>query len=200
MGFAGPSMNSRAHCLLVAVAVAAIGLIGGPRAAEATSISVVVPLTGEQEEPEPVFTGAFGTALLMFDTETNTLSVSAQVFGIDVSDLLDIPTFGPFHLHVETTDQVGPIAVYFGGIGDWVQHLGGITLQATGTLSGLVPEEEIVAALFAGKTYLNLHTPEFPSGEIRGDILAIPEPGTISLLMLGLLGLSTAGRRYQRPR
>jgi hypothetical protein len=198
-------MKSRVlHCLVVAVAVAGIGVVGGPRAAAATSISVVVPLTGEQEEPEPVFTGAFGTALLLFDTETQSLSVSVQVFGIDVSDLVDIPVFGPFHLHVETpdppTDQVGPIAIYFGGIGDWVQHLGGITLQAPGTPSGLVPEAEIVAALFAGKTYLNLHTADFPSGELRGDILAIPEPATISMLMLGLLGLTRAGGRYRRPR
>ncbi|MDJ0849747.1 MAG: CHRD domain-containing protein [Myxococcota bacterium] len=197
-------MNSSAYCLWVAVAVVGIGLVGGPRAAEATTISVVVPLTGEQEEPEPVFTGAFGTALLLFDTDTNSLSVSAQVFGIDVADLFDIPTFGPFHLHVETpdppTDQVGPIAIYFGGLTDWVQHLDGITLESTGTPSGLVPEEEIVAALFAGKTYLNLHTTDFPAGELRGDVLAIPEPRTISLLMLGLLGLSTGRRRLSRNR
>lgn len=193
-------MRRRAFAPLIAVAVAWIGLVGGPQTAQANSISVVVPLTGEQEEPEPVFTGAFGTALLVFDTETSALSVNVQIFGIDVSDLLDIPTFGPFHLHVETSDQVGPIAVYFGGIGEWVQQLGGITLMATGTPSGLVSEEEVVAALFAGTTYLNLHTSEYPSGELRGDVLAIPEPGTLAMLMGGLLGLARAGSRHRPAR
>lgn len=172
----------------------------------AAPISVVVPLTGEQEEPESVFTGAFGTALFTFDPDTDVVQVDAQVFGIDVGDLACVSGLGPFHLHLEDaappTDQVGPIAVSFGNAGDWQQHVNGITLSATGTNVGAFSAAEIETALNEGSTYLNLHTTDHPSGELRGDIpgllAPVPEPGTLGLLGLGVFGLLVQGARLRR--
>jgi hypothetical protein len=41
--------------------------------------------------------------------------------------------------------------------------------------------------ILAGRTYSNVHSQAFPGGEIRGQILIVPEPASASLLLLGAL-------------
>jgi hypothetical protein len=43
--------------------------------------------------------------------------------------------------------------------------------------------------------YLNIHSAEFGSGEIRGFLAPIPEPATVTLMLGGLAALVLAGRR-----
>lgn len=55
-------------------------------------------------------------------------------------------------------------------------------------------EAAFLAALAEGKTYLNIHTSQFPGGEIRGFL--VPEPTTLLLLpMAGMFLLRRSGRR-----
>jgi hypothetical protein len=51
--------------------------------------------------------------------------------------------------------------------------------------------------LFAGTLYFQVHTLNFPNGEIRGQITLVPEPSTVTFLLLGLsvAGLGWAMRR-----
>jgi hypothetical protein len=52
------------------------------------------------------------------------------------------------------------------------------------TSSGGTVSDALNALIFAledGKAYLNIHTTAFPSGEIRGFLTPVPEPGTLVL-------------------
>ena len=63
---------------------------------------------------------------------------------------------------------------------------GGTVLQARNAL---------ITGLVAGDAYFNIHTSQFPQGEIRGFL--VPEPGIIALLALAL-GAAFAVTRRRR--
>lgn len=68
------------------------------------------------------------------------------------------------------------------------------------TAQGGIPQafDALVAGLDAGRAYLNVHTSQFPGGEIRGfPVAVIPEPKTYALMAAGLalVGLVVRRRR-----
>ena len=80
----------------------------------------------------------------------------------------------------------------------------GIPLGATsGAISGSVNLADIGAYTVAQQIsdlnnslwYFNIHNSTFGGGEIRGQIVPVPEPGTLALVGLGGLGLFGALRR-----
>jgi hypothetical protein len=59
------------------------------------------------------------------------------------------------------------------------------TFSGSGTLTG-----GAITDMINGNTYLNITDPVFPSGEIRGQILVVPEPASLSILAgVGLLAM-----------
>ena len=64
-----------------------------------------------------------------------------------------------------------------------------------GTTAGA--EAALAAGLAAGESYLNIHTGNFPNGEIRGFLQPVPEPGTFVIGAAALLGLAIRKRAGQ---
>jgi hypothetical protein len=55
-------------------------------------------------------------------------------------------------------------------------------------------EAALVAGAAAGEAYLNIHSTNFGGGEIRGFLVAIPEPGTLSFAFVSLAGMFLASK------
>ena len=59
-------------------------------------------------------------------------------------------------------------------------------------------EAAFVTAVQSGNAYLNIHTRTFGGGEIRGFLLPIPEPASLTLFATGGLGLGLAAWKRRR--
>jgi hypothetical protein len=72
--------------------------------------------------------------------------------------------------------------------------------------SGAIPEQTFtisaqqVSWLFSGYLYMNVHDANFPGGEIRGQLILVPEPSTAALLGLGVGGIALRAYRKRAKR
>lgn len=71
------------------------------------------------------------------------------------------------------------------------------TFDLATDLTGITPSA-FIAAMESGQTYANIHDSPFPGGDIRGQLLAVPEPSTVPLVLpcIGIAVLA-ARRRNQ---
>jgi hypothetical protein len=65
-----------------------------------------------------------------------------------------------------------------------------------GTLPGAT--SALLAGMSGGTAYFNIHTTQFPGGEIRGFLQKVPEPAVWSLLLPGVVMLPGVLRRRNR--
>ncbi len=126
----------------------------------------VAACSGDEEVP-PVETDATGTAKFKLDEQEATLD-----YKLIVANIEDVVAA---HIHYEVANENGPVVVgLFSGSTDGRTQ----GVLAEGTISeddltgpfGDRSFEELVEAIQAGRTYVNVHTEANPSGEIRGQI------------------------------
>jgi len=121
-----------------------------------TSTQFVANLTGSQEVP-PTGSAATGVATLQLQPDGTTLFVNL------VTSNLNLPTVTASHIHSPAPVGVtAPIRVDFftgpvGGFGN--PHNVVVTVPA-----------DVLADMRNGLAYVNIHTQQFPTGEIRGQI------------------------------
>jgi hypothetical protein len=149
--------------------------------AEAVVITKPIFLDGLQEVP-PVATPGFGSGTITYDTDTMLLSAS-----ITYSDM--IGTVNNSHFHAPGAAGV-PAGVLFG-----LTHSGGTsgTVTGSGTLDALQE-----SYLFDELIYVNIHSTFKSGGEIRGQVVGVPEPSSAMLGLLSAGGLAGYWRRRRR--
>ena len=212
-------MSRFAHTL---VALFAAGAAAG---VAAQPISLTATLTNAQETPPTVPTTAagaprpasFGNATFLINATHTSMTFTATVFNIDFTGTQTADTFDNLtNAHIHAAAPPGTATgVVWGFIGnpfnDNNPNDAVVTPFATGvggTVSGKwdAPEgnNTTFAAqlnnILAGLSYINFHTTQFGSGEIRGQIVAVPEPETTALLAIGLSMLTVWTRRRAASR
>jgi len=176
-------------------AAAAFSLLAG--AASADIIEYNFYVGGDQEVP-PNDSDATGAGQLLYDTDTQTFSIDLVIFGIELDDLLGVgPNSSPIHIHNAPAGSNGPIVIDLGFLDDFEDFGLGIRYSVSdqlfgGTYGDITSDpNDNQAALFAGELYVNVHTVDYASGEVRGQL--VPAPGAAALLGLG--GLVACRRR-----
>jgi hypothetical protein len=139
----------------------------------------IARLNGENEVP-PVDTDARGRAV--FKLNKNGVQLRYDVFGRD--DDGNIEGITAVHIHCGAPGVNGPIVVFlFGPDPDGAEGAKRIIAQGTVTPADVMPVpdspecpggiadfDDLIAKMRAGQTYINVHTLDHPSGEIRGQI------------------------------
>jgi hypothetical protein len=191
--------------LVVAALLATITLMFARPAEAVTRFRAIIENEQEVATPPVPEQGTGGTGVFELNDAMNALSIDVTVFGIDI-DGLQTPAnlndnANAFHLHAAPAGTNG--GVVFGmkspnnDLDDLVINpaTGRITSVWDGTEGNGTTLTAQLPALLANGLYFNLHTPDHPGGEIRGQLILVPEPATCMLCAFACTALIGVARR-----
>lgn len=174
-------------------------------------LGTLVPTTSTGQ-PRPA---SFGVATFELNAAMTSMTMVAEVHNIDFTGTQTADTndnLGAAHIHASATvtptttggvvwgffgapfndnnpnDQVvTPFATGVGGtiMGKWDAPEGNGGTNLAAQLSNILNQH----------AYINFHTSQFGSGEIRGTLVVVPEPGSLALLALAGVAVAAWRRR-----
>ena len=188
------------HKWLLSLSIALAGVLAVPTHA---ATLFTASLDGAQAG---IATPGFGLADVTLSTDMSTLTVD-----VAFQDLIGHTTVAHIHCCSPSGASSGvalPFTNFPAGIqtGTYMQSFD-LTLDATysagflgangGTAAGA--QSAFISNMLSGLTYVNIHSDFAPGGEIRGQLASVPDPASLGLIGLGLIGLAVL-RRVGRHR
>ena len=159
-------------------------------------------LLSGNEVPSNSSTGSGGEigAGISLDTDTFVLTINiGWGSGNGFTDLTGDATVGHVHGATASTppaafnETASPLP---GGVGDLHTKPGWNPSASSGSFQGSITlSASQVTELLDGRYYINVHTQANSGGEIRGQLVQVPEPSSIALLAVGAAGFLFLLRR-----
>jgi hypothetical protein len=160
----------------VCVFAAGVTLVQAGAASAQTSVIMTTTLTGGEETPAIVLSGAVATAEVAVDPTAQELAVTMRVFNLPSGSTAS-------HIHIGPKGASGPVVIDFpigtGRTGDFTLTFrvhDGPAFHARPEI-GINTFADALQAIAGGNAYVNIHTSTFPGGEIRGQ-LSVLNPNT----------------------
>ena len=162
--------------LLCGAAVAAAMLISAtPSAAQV--VNMTATLTGAEETTATpgvlgLLTGAVGTATVSVDATNEEVAVQLNLFNFATGTSAG-------HIHVGPRGVAGPVVLNFpipsGRTGDLpLSFRLGVAAFVARPEIGINTMSDLIQAIVGGGAYVNIHTSQYPAGEIRGQLVPVP--------------------------
>jgi CHRD domain len=143
-----------------------VGMASG--AAWAQSSEMTAKLTGGDEAPNTVNSGAFGTATIKVDQGSGDITYTIRVWNLPTGVIAA-------HFHVGAEKTPGPVII---NIAVPTNVSNDFTMTGTVNVAdfvarpdqGIRSENDALQAILGENTYINVHSQANPGGEIRGQV------------------------------
>jgi hypothetical protein len=172
-------------------------------------VSMLVRVPGSEAAPILIYQASLGAAPGVSTTATGQSTVSIDLatnlltFDAAWTGLSAVPLTGGLHIHCCVPTAPGNLQlslaltiplVTTGSSSETVLIPDALT-PGFRNMHGAASLDDFLAGLAAGTAYVDIQNAQFPGGELRGTLVPVPEPTTISLLITGLMGLAMRHRR-----
>jgi hypothetical protein len=137
-------------------------------APDVSAQTLTANLNGGEETPI-LNTGAVATAEVSLDVANQEIAVTLRVFNVPT------PTTAG-HIHIGPAGIAGPVVINFpealvGRTGDFAMTFRAGPAQFVARPAiGINTMQDAFEAILNGNSYVNIHTQQFPGGEIRGQL------------------------------
>lgn len=160
------SVGTRLHRLATAGALVGFWLV--PSAAHAQVVTVTAQLTGAEETPTIINTGAVGNATITIDRAAQKITYRVNVYNLPSG-------LTASHIHVGPPGITGPIIFNFAvtqNVSNDFAIVGEVTAAdlVARAAQGINSFEDAIFAIASGNAYVNVHSSVNPGGEIRGQL------------------------------